>query len=97
MRKHSRRHRAFVERKVAQLMWGARVSREARRGAIVVAGPCGEVLRVDASSLDGRLVVVAPVPFKVKPDVLARTGPRWTQDDLRASGAKIMSDLRGKM
>ena len=35
--------------------WGARVHREARRGARVVAGISGEVLRVDAVGLDGFL------------------------------------------
>lgn len=71
-----------VERFIAGAMWSARVYREARAGARVVAGPRGEVLRVDSVTLGGYGVQTVSMPLRVRPDVSARVGARWVEADL---------------
>lgn len=78
-----------AEKQLVLSMWHARVLREARKGAVVVAGPRGEVLSVTSVSLDGNHVEAALTPFTVKPDVILRKGPRWTEADLVEETAKV--------
>lgn len=90
MRKHghvaSAKARAIAleaEKEIVLSMWEARVLREARRGAVVVAGPRGEVLRVVSVSIDGKSAHAAITPLAVPDDVLKRVGPNWIEDDLK--------------
>lgn len=79
---------------VADAMWTARTVREARAGAIVVAGKHGEVLRVTSVGLDKCTVNAAVAPFHVRPEVCRRVGANWVQEDLRTSGEALRS-VRG--
>lgn len=85
MRRHGRVafwRRVEVERDIEHAMWSARVLREARRGAIVVAGPSGEVLSVRSVAIDGSGADTVVSPHTVRPDIRARYGTRWIQDNL---------------
>lgn len=93
MRRHGRvasaKSRAIAieaEKAIVISMWEARVIREARRGAVVVAGPSGEVLSVQTVALDGYGVHTVLTPFTVKNEVLRRKGTRWIEDDLSNLG-----------
>ncbi len=72
--------KAQVDHFVFMQMWSARVHREVRRGARIVAGPAGEVFRVDAVGSNGYDVHTSSTPFKVD----ARLGKRWVESDLKA-------------
>jgi len=88
--RHHGRHRLAItheaELTVAGMSWSARTHREARAGAIIVAGQCGEVLRVNSVGIDGYDVMTEEVPFRVRPDILARCGVNWVQSDLKVLG-----------
>lgn len=89
MRRHgaAARNRSIeVGRGIESAMWSMRVIREARVGAIIVAGQHGEVLRVDSCAPDGYGVNTSLTPFHVKPEVLRSVGPKWVQSDLKALG-----------
>ncbi len=85
-----RRHGAEAKRRAAEISaiveesaWSLRVLREARNGAIVVAGFLGEVLRVEFVAIDKSFAVAAHCCLTVPPEILARTGARWVQEDLK--------------
>ncbi len=85
MRTHGRvatRRWVDIELAVRAAQWSARVIREARRGAVVVAGPKGEVLRVDSVGLSGYGVDLSSTPFHILPEILRRTGLKWVESDL---------------
>ena len=89
MRRHGRaaiRIASRAEDEVAVAMWSARVHREARVGARVVASISGKVLRVDGVAPGGYGVCVTETMLGVRPDILARVGPRWVEKDLHDLG-----------
>jgi hypothetical protein len=82
-----------VERFIAGAMWSMRVHREARAGARVVAGPHGEVLRVESVSLSGYGIQTVAMPLRVRPEISARVGQRWVEADLMMG---VRGDGNGK-
>lgn len=99
MRRHgpsASRISAEVSDLIAESMWCLRVLREARSGAIVVAGPRGEVLRVDLVATDKSFVATSCTPFIVRPEILAKVGPRWVQEDLKALGDASVTPTRDR-
>lgn len=73
----------LAKQTIDQMMWEARAIREVRIGACVVAGPKGEVLRVDAVALSGDGAILTAVPSPVANEILKRMGPRWVEKDLQ--------------
>lgn len=65
-------------------MWSARVHREARLGAVIVAGPSGEVMRVNSINLNKYGVDVSDTSFQFLPKVLKKIGVCWTEKEIRA-------------
>lgn len=101
MRRHGvaarrRAHAILIdaEKAIVKAMWAARVHREARRGARVVAGPLGEVLVVESVSPDGYGVSTSTTSLSVQPDVLKRVGLRWVEDDLKKPNPPKIAPIR---
>ena len=92
MRRHGPAARAIaseVQDFIFTAMWTARVLREARSGAIVVAGPDGEVLSIRTVAIDGYGVDAVVAPFAVRPEIRQRYGTRWVQSNLGEDASSV--------